>query len=350
VKVAVIIVSWNTRGLLQACLDAYDLQDHDDLEVVVVDNASTDGSRELLEAAAAATRRHPLRVIHQRENRGFAGAVNDALARIDAPIVVFSNVDVVPEPTLVSRAVAALVVDEHRGTVAPKLLRTVRTTDGEDVIDSTGHVLTTARLVRNRGEGELDGGQHDQPGPVFGASGALVVHRRAMLDDVAWRAAGGGEVLTEDLFAFFEDVELDWRARILGWEAWYEPAAVARHQRGGAGPRRTPQVEALNWANRLLVVATCDDRRSLLRASPLLILTTVLKTLELAVSVPRAVPAGFWRLRLLRRARRRRRELLERARRPPRAVIRTWVEPFRFAPWVAMWWRRVTGRARGVDR
>ena len=348
VPVAVIVVSWNTADLLDSCLGAYEAQDHPDLEVVVVDNASDDGSREILDAAERVVRRHPLRVIHAPTNRGFAGAVNDALAVIDAPVVIFSNVDVVPEPDLVSRAVATLLADGWRGTVAPKLLRTVRDPDGRDVIDSAGHELTSARLVRNRGEGELEEGQYDRPRPVFGASGALVVHRREMLDDVAWRATG--EVLTEDLFAFFEDVELDWRARLLGWDAWYEPTAVARHQRGGAGPRRTPRVEALNWANRLLVVATCDDRRSWWRGVPIMGLTTTLKTLELLLSVPRAVPPALWRLRLLPRARRRRRELMARARRDPGAVVRTWVEPFRFGAWVRTWWRRVTGRARGVAR
>ena len=367
VKVAVIVVNWNTAELLEACLAAFDAQDHDDLEIIVVDNASTDGSGALLEAVASNDHRHTVRVIRQETNRGFSGAINDALAVVDAPVVVFSNVDVVPEPELISRALEALLAGDRRGTVAPKLLRTVHAPEGGDVLDSAGHVLTTARLVHNRGEGELDEGRYDVAGPVFGASGALVVHRREMLDDVAWRSSerggfraasaaatarrwSGGEVLTEDLFAFFEDVELDWRARLLGWDAWYEPRAVARHQRGGTGPRRSPRVEALNWANRLLVIATCDDRGSFIRASPLVLLTTVLKTLELVVSTPRAVPHAFGRLRLLRRARLRRRELLERARRDPAAVVRAWVEPFRFGAWVGTWWRRVTGRAPGVAR
>jgi GT2 family glycosyltransferase len=346
--VTVVIVSWNTAGHLQACLDAYDRQDHDDLEVVVFDTASTDGTRDLLEAARRASRRHPMRVVLSPDNRGFAGAINAALTWIDTPVVAFSNVDVIPEPDLVSRGVAALLADEGRGSVAPKLLRTARAPDGGDVIDSTGHVLDTARLVRNRGEGEVDDGQHDLPGPVFGASGALVLHRREMLEDVAWRASG--DVLTEDLFAFFEDVELDWRARLLGWDAWYEPTAVARHQRGGAGPRRTPRVEALNWSNRLLVIATCDHRGAFLRAAPLVLLTTVLKLFELLLSNPRAAPRAVWRLRLLPRARRRRRELLARARVDPREVIATWVEGFRFRAWVGTWWRRISGRAVGIDR
>ena len=177
--------------------------------------------------------------------------------------------------------------------------------DGPPVIDTTGHVPTRARLFRNRGEGEADRGQYGEAGEVFGVSGALALYRREMLDDVAWQHPDGRrEWLTEDLFAYFEDVELDWRARRLGWTAWYEPAAVATHERGGAGVRRTPTVEALNWANRLLVIATCDDRRGLLRTLPLVATTSLLKTIELAVTVPSALLPALRRLRLLRELRR----------------------------------------------
>jgi GT2 family glycosyltransferase len=351
VRVTALVVSWNAAAQLPACLDALDAQDHADLEVVVVDNASEDATAAILADAETAARRHPLRVVRNATNRGFAGAVNDGLAVSDAAAVLFCNVDITAAPDLVSRCVAALAADDRRGSIQPKLHREVRAPDGRPVIDTTGHVLTTARLIRNRGEGEVDDGRHDTPGEIFGVSGALALHRRAMLDDVAWRGAGGlREHLTEDLFAYFDDVELDWRARLRGWTAWYEPAAVGTHERGGAGPRRTPTVEALNFSNRLLVLATCDDRRHRRRVLPLVVATTGLKALELAVTVPRAVLPTLRRLSLLPAARRRRRQLLARATVDPGELVDRWAEPFRWGPWIAMWWRRVTGRALGVAR
>ncbi|GGI03900.1 glycosyltransferase [Egicoccus halophilus] len=349
-RVVALVVSWNAATQLSDCLASLDAQTHRDLEVVVVDNASADGTDEVLRAAIAAPRRHPLRVVRNHANRGFAGAVNDGLdATGDVDAVLLCNVDVDADPTLVERCVAVLAADERVGSVQPKLRRFVAAADGTAVLDTTGHVLTDARLVRNRGEGERDVGQYDTPGEVFGASGALVLHRRAMLDDVAWRRPDGRrEVLTEDLFAYFDDVELDWRARLLGWRAWYEPAAVGRHERGGSGVRRTPTVEALNWANRVLVVATCDDARALRRVAPLVTVTTLLKTLELALSVPSALGPALGRLRYLRACVWRRRQLQARARVPAAAVVSRWVEPFRWRPWVRTWWRRVTGRALGV--
>ncbi len=349
-KVTAIVVSWNAAAQLPACLAALDAQDHADLEVLVVDNASGDGSVQLLERELAREHRHPLRVRFNATNRGFAGGVNDGLAESDAPAVLLANVDVEPSPTLVSQLVAALAADVTVGSVQPHLLRTVPGPDGRAVIDTTGHVATRARLFRNRGEGEPDEGRYER-GEVFGVSGALALHRRAMLDDVAWRGPeGAGEYLTEDLFAYFDDIELDWRARLRGWRAVYEPDAVGRHERGGAGPRRTPVVEALNYANRLLVVATCDHGPLLLRSAPLVTVTTALKTLELAVTVPRALPGALRGLGRLPAARRRRRELQRRASVDPGVVVARWFEAFDARAWVRTWWRRVRGRAPGVAR
>jgi GT2 family glycosyltransferase len=350
-RVAAVVVAWESAADLPACLASLDAQDHDALEVVVVDNASTDGTADVLGTVAAAPRRHPLRIRTNATNRGFAGGVNDGLALLDpeVEIVLLVNPDTRLAPDLVRRGVAALLADPRRGSVQPKVRRVVPAPDGRAVLDTTGHVLTRARLLRNRGEGRLDDGRHDTPGPVFGVSGAVALHRRAMLADLAWRGPdGAGQVLTEDLFAYFDDVELDWRARLLGWDAWYEPAALAWHVRGGAGPRRTATVEALNWSNRLLVLATCDDRPALLRAAPLVVTTTIAKTVELALSCPRALVPALRRLGLLPAARRRRRELLARARVAPAQVAARWTEPFSWRDWVSTWWRRVTGRALGV--
>jgi GT2 family glycosyltransferase len=348
VRVAAVIVSWNSGTDLPACLLALDAQDHDDLEVVVVDNASRDpDTLDVLAAIERAEPRHPVRVVRNRSNRGFSGGVNDALAGLtdEVTAVLLVNPDVVVAPDLVRRCVAALSVAEDLGSVQPTLHRPLVDAAGEPVIDTTGHELTSARLVRNRDEGRAH--RHGASGgEVFGASGACVLHRRAMLDDVAWRRTDGGlEVLTEDLVAYFDDVELDWRARCLGWRAVHEPSALGVHERGGAGARRTPTVEALNWSNRLLVLATCD--RPGWRDLPLIVVTTGLKTLELALTTPRALPPAIARLRLLPRARRRRAQLLARARVSPEAVAWRWVVPFDWGAWVTTWWRRVRGRPPG---
>ncbi len=344
-RVAAIVVTYDSVHELPGCLAGLAAQRYPALEVVIIDNASTDGTRRLL---AEVDTDHLVRVQLNATNRGFSGGVNDGLALLsdDVDAVLLINPDVEPPPELVAQLVAALASDPSIGSVQPTLHRPVAGPSGAAIIDSCGHEITTARLLRNRGEGEEQHGQYDRRAEVFGTSGACALHRRAMLDDVAWRHPDGRrETLTEDLVAYFDDIELDWRARCRGWRAIHEPAVTAIHERGGAGPRRTSWVEALNWSNRLLVLATCDQPRP--RELPLLVVTTALKTAELAITVPRALPTALARLRLLPAARRRRGQLLARATVAPRTVVQRWVVPFRWRPWVRTWWRRVRGRPPG---
>ncbi len=344
-RVAAITISWNSADHLAALLDSLEAQDHPDLEVVVLDNASGDDAVEVVRAAAARAVAHPVRLLRSGRNRGFCGGVNAALGFLDDAVeaVLLVNPDVVAAPDLVRRCVARLASDPRCGSVQPRVRRSVPGPDGQALLDTTGHELTTARLYRNRGEGAIDR-DAIAPGEVFGASGACVLHRRAMLEDIRW---ADGQVLTEALFAYFDDVEVDWRARRRGWTAWYEPSAVARHERGGAGPRRTRRVEALNHANRLLVTVTCD--RPSPRWWPLLLVTTKLKSLELLLTVPLAFPLAVSRLaRYLPAAWSRRRELEARAVVSAGDVEARWAVPFRWGPWVATWWQRIRGRAPGV--
>lgn len=346
-QVTALVVNWNGAAQLGACLDALLGQDHDGLEVVVVDNASADDSLDVL---APWVRDHGVRVVANPTNRGFAGGVNDGLDASDAPLVLVSNYDIRPAPDFVSRAVAALLADDRRGAVQGKLVRFTLAPNGADVIDTTGHLAFTTRLFRNRGEGQIDRGQFDDPGEVFGASGALVLYRRAMLDDLAIPVAGRGvEVFDEDLFAYFEDVDLDWRAQRRGWTCWYEPTAVARHERGGAGVRRTPKVERLNFANRLLVVVKHDTFRSVGRAWPGVVATTTLKLLELLFTVPQAVPGAVSDLRRVRVMRAKRAWIDVHATVAASEVVDRWFQPFDYLAWVRTWWGRVRGVPVGTE-
>jgi GT2 family glycosyltransferase len=335
VKVTACVVSWNTAAHLEPALRSLVAQTHRDLEVVVVDNASADGS------ADVARRVDGVRVIANATNRGFAGAANQGVALAAAngsDAFLVCNPDVRLAPDYLACAVAALRADDRRAAVQGKLWRLgAGPGDGQRVLDTTGHVAFTTRLFRNRGTNEVDRGQYDAPEELFGVSGALALYRLAALDDVAC----AGEVFDEDLFAFWEDVDLDWRLQLRGWQAWYAPEATAWHERGGEGPRRSALVERLNFTNRFLVVAKNDDPAALARALPGFALTTVLKAGELAVTVPTAFVAAFARGRLLRRALAKRRLVQAGATVDPGAVVARWFAPFDYERWVRLWWRRV---------
>lgn len=350
VPVTAVVVTWDSRDDVAGCLAAIDAQDHEALDVVVVDNASRDGTAEAVERLLAGGLRHPARLLRLPTNRGFAGGVNAALMVSDADAVLLVNPDARPAPDLVTRALAVLADHPRCGSVQPRVLRpaaagldapTVAGAVGVGAtVDTTGHVLTRPRLVRNRGEGRPDEGRWSA-GPVFGASGAVVLHRRAMLDDVAWRRADGtAEHLTEDLVAYFDDVELDYRAASRGWHARYAPDAVAVHRRGGVQRGRARRVEALTWSNRLLVVLGMEAPSRLVRDAPAIVATTLLVTLELALTRPAALPGALARLRLLPAALRRGRVARARAVVSMGEVADRWVEPLDVADWVRTWWRR----------
>lgn len=330
-KVLACVVSWNSAEQLAGALDSLLRQRHDDVEVVVVDNASADHSR----AVVAGYR--DVRLVANATNRGFAGAANQGVALAQAhgaEALLLCNPDVSLERDYLVRTSAALAAAPQRAAVQGKLWRTL---GDPPLLDTTGHQAFTTRLFRNRGEGQADRGQYDQPGEVFGVSGAVALYRLSALDDVAVH----GEVFDEDLFAFWEDVDLDWRLQLRGWHAWYEPSGCGWHERGGAGPRRSAFVEELNFANRFLVVAKNDAYPALARALPGVAATSVLKAGELALTVPSALLRSVPRVRLLRRMLAKRAPVQSRALVDPGAVVARWFEPFDYPAWVATWWRRV---------
>jgi GT2 family glycosyltransferase len=336
VRVTAGIVTWNSGPALDGALASLAAQTHPDLEVVVIDNASTDDSPERARA-------HGVRVVINPTNRGFAAAANQLVEQAWAAgsgALLLCNPDVRLEPDYVARAVAALSADPARAAVQGRLWRF---TPGEPAppahqrwIDTTGHVAFRTRLFRNRGEGQLDDGRYAS-GEIFGVSGAVALYRLSALTDVAV----DGEAFDGELFAYWEDVDLDWRLQLRGWRAWYAADARGWHERGGAGPRRSQLVERLNFVNRFAVIIKNDDPAAFARASPGVALTTLLKTAELAVTVPgaflRALPA-LWRLRS---ALAQRRVIQGRATVDPAVVIDRWFVPFDYGHWIRTYLRRV---------
>jgi GT2 family glycosyltransferase len=341
VRVTAIVVMWNSERYVQGCLVALLAQEHP-LDLIVVDNASHDASIAIATAIAA---RHPgrMRVIRSAVNSGFSGGVNlgiDAAPSADA--VLLCNPDVRLEPDHVALLVAALEADAGIGSVQGTLWRPSRS-GLPDVIDSTGHRAFRTRLFDNRDEGRT---VPSAGGEVFGVTGAAALHRRAMLDDIAIpRPDGTLEWLDETLFAYYDDVDVDWRARLRGWRAVHVPTAAGRHVRSGAAAGRSEFVEELNAANRLLLIAKLDDRRGLAAAAPGVLLATVLKLIWLGVTTPAVIGRVVRRVRVGWAPTRRRRALvLARATTKPATVVAGF-ERFDWRSWVARWWSRARGHA-----
>jgi len=250
--VDVVAVTYNSAAFLPEWCDAMRSQHRARLRITIVDNASTDGSADL-----AADLLSGARVVRNPANEGFGRGANRGIATGSSPYVLVCNVDTTPSPDFIAVLADALDAHPQGGTACGKLLLDPGT------IDSTGLQPYAPRLFEDRGHREPDDGRYDVAGEVFGASGALALYRRTMLDRI--RVAGA--VFDPDYFLYWEDIDLAWRARVAGWSAWYEPGAIAVHRRGSALGRGAVAIGAYAFAHRLFTIDKNDDPNTAPRAS-----------------------------------------------------------------------------------
>jgi GT2 family glycosyltransferase len=216
-RACVAILNYDGRALLDQVLPTVLAQRGVDFEVVVVDNGSSDGSADHVRAAWP-----DVRVVALDRNVGVTAALNRMVrAARDAEFVALLNNDVELEPDWLEILVATLDAHPHAAAAVGKLLRE----GARDVIDRAGDAVYWSGACFGRGAGERDEGQFDRAEEVFAVGGAAALYRRAAFDSVG--------PFDEDLFAYLEDVDWGFRARLAGYGARYEPAAVGYH-RGGA--------------------------------------------------------------------------------------------------------------------
>ena len=229
-SVCVTLVTCNSRPYIGACLESVLRQDYP-VEVVVVDNASLDGTR--LELAPF---RNRVRVLLNDRNTGFASAQNQAISACRSDWVLTLNPDVLLHPGFVAGLLDSSQHDTRVGTLCGKLLRIGKGFEPlpTPVIDSTGIYFTPNLRHFDRGSGDPDEGQYPDTEYVFGASAAAAMYRRDMIEDVS----GSDGFFDPDFFAYREDADVAWRAQLLGWRCLYVPAAVGHHvRRVRPGPR-----------------------------------------------------------------------------------------------------------------
>ncbi|MFN0166409.1 MAG: glycosyltransferase family 2 protein [Bryobacteraceae bacterium] len=240
--VSTIIVNWNRRTLLKEALEAVRGQDYPStlVEIVVVDNGSTDGSAEMV------SREFPrARLIRNGQNRGFCAANNQGIqaASPESRYIVLLNNDATPESGWLSALVEVAETHPGAGMVASKIV----VYEDPSRIDKVGHLLYLDGQNRGRGTGQIDRGQFDQVEEILWPDGCAALYRREMLEEI-----GGFD---EDLFAYGDDADLGFRARVAGWRCWYSPRAVVRHHRGATlGLQSSRRIELIE-RNRVLLAA-----------------------------------------------------------------------------------------------
>jgi GT2 family glycosyltransferase len=199
-------------------------QKHPNFEVIVIDNASTDGTVDILEQYE-----DRCRVIYNGENAGFAFAQNQAVRLARGDWVLTINPDVLLLPNFIGALVEAGRQDSAIGTVCGKLLTMTPGFEipSTPVVDSTGIYFNPMLRHLDRGSQEVDNGHYLQYEYVFGATAAAALYRRTMIEDISL----DGEFFDSDFFVYREDADVAWRAQLMGWKCLYVPYARGYHVR-----------------------------------------------------------------------------------------------------------------------
>lgn len=209
---SIIIPTWNGIAYIEDCLDSLLAQDYPEFEVIIVDNASSDGTPEWV-----AEHFPMVTLICNKRNLGFAGGVNAGLRAARGEVLMLFNQDAVAEPGWLWALVLGLLAAPDIGIAGCKILGI----DGQIIQHAGGYLAMPQALPGHRGLGQLDAGQYDQSMDVEYVSGAAVAVRRDVLETIGY--------LDENFFFYFEDVDYCYRARAAGFRVIYVPTAKVRH-------------------------------------------------------------------------------------------------------------------------
>jgi len=224
----VVVLNWNGRDSIRPCLESVLHQTYGSYRVVVVDNASTDGSRDVVRDEFPNVTLVPL-----PENLHFARGTNaglrEALRDPECAFIATLNNDTRVDPEWLAELVR--IAGPRVGMVASKMVFF----DRPNVLNSTGVCIGPDGSAMDRGWNSVDEGQFDHALDVFGPSAGAALYRRDVLDSVG--------LFDEDFLAYYEDLDLAWRTRLAGWEARFAPRAIVHHKYsasyGSGNPMKT---------------------------------------------------------------------------------------------------------------
>lgn len=215
-SISIVIPSWNEKDALAHCLDSL-LEQTRKAHIIVVENGSVDGSLQLLQE------KYPqVEIIVHTKNLGFTGGVNAgirrAIERKDDFVALFNN-DAVADKNWLDKLAVEMEKNDNVGIATCTLMSI-----DEKHLDSTGDIYTVWGLPFPRGRGEAVSTTYDKHRDIFGASGGASIFRVKMLEQIG--------IFDDDFFAYYEDVDISFRAQLAGWKVRFAPKAKAYHQIG----------------------------------------------------------------------------------------------------------------------
>ena len=214
-KATVIIPNYNGKQFLEPCLSSLEAQDYRDFGIVIVDNGSSDGSVEFLRDV------YPdIPLIALPENYGFSRAVNEGIIASDSEYVILLNNDTTSDPSFVGELVKAMDAHPEAFSCASKMVQMYN----PELLDSAGDLYTLLGWAVNRGTGRSRD-LFRRPDEVFSACGGAAIYRRKIFDQIG--------LFDESHFAYLEDIDVGYRAKLFGYSNRYCPTAVVFHVGSG---------------------------------------------------------------------------------------------------------------------
>jgi GT2 family glycosyltransferase len=233
--ISVVVLNWNGDRVVGQCLMSLQVQTYHPLEIIVVDNASTDGSVDLIQE------RFPdIKLIINTKNQGFGGGNNVGIRASRGRYIMMLNNDTRLDPRCIEELKRAIEKGHRYGGCASKILLEYE----NDLIDAAGIVVCPDGLSIGRGRLEK-GDQYDEEMEVFFASDCACLYRREMLDDIG--------LYDEDFFAYADETDMGWRAQLSGWKCIYNPKAIVYHFHSASSGTYSPFKAFLVERNRIWV-------------------------------------------------------------------------------------------------
>lgn len=222
--VSVVIVNWNGEKFLRKCINSFLQQTYSNIEIIVIDNDSTDNSVSIIKEFS----KKNVKLI-ENKNIGYAGGANTGIDISNGQYVMIANPDIILKDNYIELCIEKFNEDEKIASVIGKLLKYDFDEDKIlDVIDSAGISLSHKRHGIDIGQNDLDVGQFEKDRRIFGACGAAVIYRKEALEAIKI----DNEYFDSDFFAYKEDIDIAWRLNLYGYINYYIHNAIVYHGRG----------------------------------------------------------------------------------------------------------------------
>lgn len=256
--ISVVILNYNGRHLLRRCLNSVFRSAYPLFEVIVVDNASQDGSVEYLREAYTHEKR--LQIIQNSANLGFAEGNNIGAQAAKGNYIVFLNNDTEVDRLWLKESVKVFESDQRIGACQSKLLlmRNPR------LLDCAGGLLDYLGFPRGRGDSVEDNGQYDEVEEIFHAKGAAIMVKRDLFEEVG--------LFDPSFFYYYEEIDLCWRIRLKGYKVVFAPKSIVYHSVGSSTAKHDASLKAFHATkNNIVMLIKNYNFRNMVKRIPIVL-------------------------------------------------------------------------------